>query len=233
MGVGWRSAPGDPLRRMENRLDSALPHTGVLTQNAEASKEALWVTASQRGDVVAFNRLVLKWEQAIYNLSFRMLRDADEAAEATQEVFLLAFKGIRRFRQDAQFSTWLYRIAANHCTSRLRKRPPGVHLSLEESSEGLEAGQRLAATQCPERDYLRKESDREVRCALEFLSPEQRVVVELKFFQELTFEQIARIVDAPLSTVKSRLYHGLEILKIRLARTTQGDQASAGGRQWN
>ena len=77
------------MRRRENRLDSALPHTGVLTQKAEASKEALWVTASQRGDVVAFNRLVLKWEQAIYNLSFRMLRDADEAAEATQEVFLL------------------------------------------------------------------------------------------------------------------------------------------------
>ena len=86
--------------------------------------------ASQRGDAVSFNRLVLKWERPIYNLSLRMLRDADEAAEATQEVFLLAFKGIRRFRLDAQFSTWLYRIAANHCTSRLRKRPPGVHLSL-------------------------------------------------------------------------------------------------------
>ena len=84
---------------MENILDSALSHTRTLTnQNAETSQEAAWVAASQRGDAVSFNRLVLKWERPIYNLSLRMLRDADEAAEATQEVFLLAFKGIRRFR---------------------------------------------------------------------------------------------------------------------------------------
>ena len=81
---------------MENILDSALSHTRTLTtQNAESSQEAAWVAASQRGDAVSFNRLVLRWERPIYNLSLRMLRDADEAAEATQEVFLLAFKGIR------------------------------------------------------------------------------------------------------------------------------------------
>jgi RNA polymerase sigma-70 factor (ECF subfamily) len=216
---------------MENILDSALSHTRTLiTQNAESSQETVWVAASQRGDAVSFNRLVLKWEQPIYNLSLRMLRDADEAAEATQEVFLLAFKGIRRFRLDAQFSTWLYRIAANHCTSRLRKRPPGVHLSLDGSREGTEAGQSLAAAGCPESEFLRQESDHRVRGALEFLQPEQRLVVELKFFQEMTFEQIALIVEAPLSTVKSRLYHGLEILKSRLGRTMR-DQASSGGRR--
>jgi RNA polymerase sigma-70 factor, ECF subfamily len=215
---------------MENILDSALSHTQTLsTQNAETSQEAVWVAASQRGDAVSFNRLVLKWERPIYNLSLRMLRDVDEAAEATQEVFLLAFKGIRRFRLDAQFSTWLYRIAANHCTSRLRKRPPGVHLSLDGSEEGTEAG-RLAAAECPEREFLRRESDHRVRNALDFLQPEQRIVVELKFFQEMTFEQIALVVEAPLSTVKSRLYHGLEILKIRLGRGAARDHAGMGGR---
>ena len=95
--------------------------------------------AANAGDAVSFNRLVLKWERPIYNLSLRMLRDADEAAEATQEVFLLAFKGIRRFRLTHSFRTWLYRIAANHCTSRLRKRPPGVHLSLD-GSHGRDRG---------------------------------------------------------------------------------------------
>jgi RNA polymerase sigma-70 factor (ECF subfamily) len=158
-----------------------------------------------------------------------MLRDTDEAAEATQEVFLLAFKGIRRFRLDAQFSTWLYRIAANHCTSRLRKRPLGVHLSLDGSEEGNAAGQALAAAECPERDFFRQESDLRVRNALEYLQPEQRIVVELKFFQEMTFEQIALVVEAPLSTVKSRLYHGLEILKSRLGRSAARDQAGTGG----
>jgi len=217
---------------METTLASALSHTRALpTQNAESSQEALWVAASQRGDVVSFNRLVLKWERPIYNLALRILRDADEAAEATQEVFLLAFKGIRRFRLDAQFSTWLYRIAANHCTSRLRKRPPGVHLSLDGSEEGSAVGQTLAALDCPERDFFRQETDHRVHNALEHLQPEQRIIVELKFFQELTFEEIALIVEAPLSTVKSRLYHGLEILKIRLGRSSARNQASTGGWQ--
>ena len=157
---------------MENTLDSALSQPRALTnQNAESSQEAAWVAGSQRGDALSFNRLVLKWERPIYNLSLRMLRDADEAAEATQEVFLLAFKGIRRFRLDAQFSTWLYRIAANHCTSRLRKRPPGVHLSLDGSQEGTEAGQSLAAAECPEHDFFRQESDHKVHRALEYLHP--------------------------------------------------------------
>ncbi len=215
---------------MENILDSALSHSRTFTtQSAESSQEAAWVAASQLGDPVSFNRLVLKWERCIYNLSLRMLRDADEAAEATQEIFLLAFKGIRRFRLDAQFSTWLYRIAANHCTSRLRKRPPGLHLSLDGSREGTEVGQTLAAADCPEREFFRQENDHKVRHALEFLQPDQRIVVELKFFQEMTFEQIALIVEAPLSTVKSRLYHGLEILKIRLGRGVARDQSSKGG----
>jgi RNA polymerase sigma-70 factor (ECF subfamily) len=216
---------------MENILDSALSQPRPLTnQTTESSQEAAWVAASQRGDAVSFNRLVLKWEGPIYNLSLRMLRDADEAAEATQEAFLLAYKGIRRFRLDAQFSTWLYRIAANHCMSRLRKRPPGVHLSLDGSQEGCEAGHSIAAPDCQEREFLRQESDRRVRRALEFLQPEQRMIVELKFFQEMTFEQIAQIVEAPLSTVKSRLYHGLETLKIRLGRDATRGQASTGGR---
>jgi RNA polymerase sigma-70 factor (ECF subfamily) len=100
---------------------------------------------------------------------------------------------------------------------------------LDGSQEGNEAGQSLAGVDCPEREFFRQESDERVRRALEYLQPEQRIVVELKFFQELTFEQIAFVVEAPLSTVKSRLYHGLEILKVRLGRNAARN--SAGGWQ--
>jgi RNA polymerase sigma-70 factor, ECF subfamily len=202
---------------MEEILDSALPKNRALTaEDGEASQEYAWVTASQKGDAASFNRLVLKWERPIYNLSLRMLRDPDEAAEATQEVFFLAFKNIRRFRLDSQFSTWLYRIAANHCTSRLRKRPQGVQVSLDGSTEGTELAINLPASDCQERDFLKRENSDRVHRAIEQLQPEQRIVVELKFFQDLTFEQIATVLETPVSTVKSRLYNGLEILKIRL-----------------
>ena len=153
-----------------------------------------------------------------------MLQDTEEAAEAAQEVFLSAFTNIRRFRKDAKFSTWLYRIAVNHCITRLRKRPPGVHLSLDDdSSDEVPLANRLAAPGSHEQDLLRDEGRRRIRAALQRLPAEQRAVVELKFFQDLTFEEIAAICELPLSTIKSRLYTGLETLKVRL-----GDLSASG-----
>jgi RNA polymerase sigma-70 factor (ECF subfamily) len=183
----------------------------------DSSEEAAWIAASQQGDTMAFNRLVLRWEKAIYNLSLRMLQNREEAAEIAQEVFLSAFRNIQRFRKDAKFSTWLYRIAVNHCITRLRKKPPGIHLSLEDDADDeLPRANRLAAPGNHEEDLLKKENRKRIRQAMESLPPEQRIVIELKFFQELKFEEISAACATPLSTIKSRLYAGLETLKIRL-----------------
>ena len=178
-------------------------------------QETAWVAASQGGDTLAFNRLVLKWERTVYNVALRMLQDRDEAAEATQEVFLAAFRNIRRFRQDSKFSTWIYRIAVNHCVSRARRRPQGTHFSLDSDEQGARPAE-LSITGTQDGELLRAENRSRVRTALAFLPPDQRAVIELKFFQELTFEDIAAILQVPLSTIKSRLYAGLEILKVRL-----------------
>ena len=176
------------------------------------------MTSSQRGDVISFNRLVLKWERKIYNLTLRMLRNPDEAAEATQETFLTAFKSIRKFRLDSSFATWLYRIAVNHCTNRLQRRPEGIHFSLDSSEDGLTLKQSLTARESQEAALIHAETQKHVCDALECLPPDQRIVIELKYFQDLKFEQISKIVQAPPSTVKSRFYAGLEVLKLRLSR---------------
>ena len=183
-------------------------------------QEIAWVAASRGGDTLAFNRLVLKWERPIYNLALRMLQDPEEAAESTQEVFLSAFKNIGRFRQEARFSTWLYRIAMNQCISRLRRRPAETHYSLDDSRSDASIGSRLPASESHEGAFLLEETRNRVRLALEHLPPEQRAVLELKFFQDLTFEEIASVIQVPLSTVKSRLYAALEILKVRLGRAS-------------
>lgn len=198
-------------------LNQALPQRQTVNAaTLDGSQEAGWVAASQAGDTLAFNRLVLKWEKAIFNLALRMLQDPDEAAEAAQEVFLSAFTNIRRFRMDARFSTWLYRIAVNHCITRMRKKPPGIHLSLDDNKDEMPLANRLASPGSHEQDLLRDESRRRVRRAMQALPAEQKAVVELKFFQDLTFEEISTICEAPLSTIKSRLYSGLESLKLRL-----------------
>jgi RNA polymerase sigma-70 factor (ECF subfamily) len=202
---------------MDESFGSVLENNrGLGTNAADPGQESAWISASQRGDGLAFNRLVLRWEKPIYNLALRMLVDPDEAAEITQEVFLSAFKNIRRFRQDAKFSTWLYRIAVNRCITRLRRQPPGVHYSLDDPRPVAQMAAKLPVHESHEEGFLQAESRNQVRQALEHLPPEQKAVVELKFYQELTFEEIAAIVEAPLSTIKSRLYAGLEVLKLRL-----------------
>lgn len=182
--------------------------------SSNRAQEDAWVAASQAGDTQAFNRLILSWERRIYNLSLRMLQDREEAAEATQEVFLLAYRHIKRFRRDSRFSTWLYRIAINHCTTRITQRPPGTHYSLEDEAENPCRQLRTAETQ--HHDLLRSEQRSRVHAALSYMPAEQRAVIELKFFQELTFEEISAVLGVALSTVKSRLYAGLEMLKTRL-----------------
>jgi RNA polymerase sigma-70 factor (ECF subfamily) len=179
-------------------------------------QETAWVTASQNGDTLAFNRLVLKWERTVYNVALRMLQDSEEAAEATQEVFLSAFRNIGRFRRDSKFSTWIYRIAVNHCVSRARRRPQGPHFSLDTDERGARPVGQLRTSETQDHELLRTENRNRVRSALAFLTPEQQAVIELKFFQELTFDDIAAVLQVPLSTIKSRLYSGLEMLKVRL-----------------
>jgi RNA polymerase sigma-70 factor (ECF subfamily) len=174
------------------------------------------VSASQQGDTLAFNRLVLKWEGTIFNVALRMLQDREEAADATQEIFFLAFKSIRRFRSDSRFSTWLYRIALNHCISRARHRPPGAHFSLDDANVAVKLVRQMHVEAMQGSELIRSEERKRVLAALSHLPPDQRAVVELKFFQELTFEDIAAVLETPLSTIKSRLYAGLEMLKVRL-----------------
>ncbi|MFB3903335.1 MAG: RNA polymerase sigma factor [Acidobacteriota bacterium] len=187
----------------------------------EGLSDASWVAASQRGDSAAFNRLVLKWEKPVYNLALRMLQDPDDAAETTQEIFLRAFRAISKFRQDSNFSTWLYRIAANHCLTRLKKRSHHLSYSLDDQELRPTIDRQVPCEESHERRFLQEDAGKKVREALVLLSAEQRLVLELKFFQEMTFEEIAAVVQAPLSTVKSRLYDGLSILKQHFAGPRQ------------
>jgi RNA polymerase sigma-70 factor, ECF subfamily len=207
---------------MEHSLDRTLSgkETGTPAMQAQ---ETVWILSCQRGDTVSFNRLVLKWEKKIYNLALRMLHDREEAAEAAQEVFWLAYRNIQRFRLDSKFSTWLFRIAVNHCISRLRQRPPGAHFSMDDPGDASPLKGWVPSQESHEKEFLLDEQKDRVRRALTNLPDDQKAVLELKFFQELTFEEIAEVVQAPLSTIKSRLYAGLESLKSRLGRGLQAD----------
>ncbi|MEJ2078987.1 MAG: sigma-70 family RNA polymerase sigma factor [Acidobacteriota bacterium] len=199
---------------MEDAIESPLRRSSSVDRESE--QELAWIDATRRGDPAAFNRLVLKRERQIYNLVFRMLGNRDDAAEMTQEIFLAVFRNITRFERKARFSTWLYRIAVNHCLSRLRRRPPLIQTLDDEAEYSIPVRERLGIPDRQDERILRLEQRRIVRDALARLTPEQRVVVELKFFQEETFLSISHILSVPESTVKSRFYAALDALKGRL-----------------
>lgn len=170
------------------------------------------------GDQEAFTELVRQWEAKVFNLAWRYLGNREDAQDVVQETFLSVFKSARGLRDPDSFPTWLYRITLNHCRSRWRRRPPGLSLDdplpVNEDGEGEVT---LAMTAgCRQRDVL--ETRDLIRKALMGLSDEHRSAIILKEYLGLNLEEVARVMNCPLSTAKSRLYHGLRGVQRNLAR---------------
>ncbi|MGH9766320.1 MAG: RNA polymerase sigma factor [Blastocatellia bacterium] len=171
------------------------------------------------GETDAFSLLVRRWERSIYGLSLRMLGREEDARDVCQETFLAAFRNLRKFRGDAKFSSWLYRIALNACHSRLRKQGAMVEQSIDQEDDD---GYRYeladnGAENLPER-LQRNQRAELVRKALHALPAEMRQVIIMKEYEELTFTEIAEILQIPVSTVKSRLYAGLQQMGAKLEK---------------
>ena len=174
------------------------------------------VEACQAGEASAFDVLLARWEDRIRGAAYRFLGSEEEARDVAQEAFLKAYQALGGFKREARFSSWLYQIATNLCRDRLRRRRTRPTVSLEELEETGPAI-RDSRPGAHER-LLQLDLGRVVRRAVDALPEEQRVVVILKEYQELTFLEIAQALDVPLSTVKTRLYRGLGQLRLRLER---------------
>ena len=156
-----------------------------------------------QGDTNAFAALVRKHERRMYNLALRMLGKEEDAHDATQDAFLTALRKLDQFRGDAAFSTWLHRVTVNACYDVLRKRAraPMLRLAGEEGEEA-EPGPPVA----DHADAVVGRTD--VERALAKVPVEYRVVLVLHEVQDLAYEDIARVLDIPVGTVKSRLHRG-------------------------
>ena len=175
-----------------------------------ADEERRLVEAAQRGDVESFNALVRLYEGRVYNLCYRMLGDADSAADAAQDAFLSAFRNLRSFR-GGSFRSWMLRIATNTCYDalRARKRRPVVSLDMDIDDDNDSSPLQIAdSAETPDDFALRRELAAAIQHGLTVLPEEQRIVLILSDIQGLAYEEIAQITDANLGTVKSRLSRG-------------------------
>lgn len=170
--------------------------------------EAALIQAAQRGDVNAYNTLVLRYQEQAFNVAYRIMGDADSAADATQEAFIAAFRAIHRFR-GGSFRAWLLRIVTNACYDELRRRKRHPSASLEalyvEDEAPEPEGMLASRTEHPESYVQRRELQAAIMDCLQALSEDQRVVAVLSDIEGFSYEEIARIVGVALGTVKSRL----------------------------
>jgi RNA polymerase sigma-70 factor (ECF subfamily) len=163
------------------------------------------VAKAGRGDVDAFNLLVSRWERRVYNYILRLVGNREDALDLAQDVFLKAYQNLGKLEDAARFAPWLYRIAHNESFSLLRRnRPDG-----EELFE--------PPPPAPGKGMLPVETALAVTAALSRLTSDQREAVELKIYQGFKFDEMAEILGCPVSTVKSRLYTALDVLKDVLA----------------
>jgi RNA polymerase sigma-70 factor, ECF subfamily len=160
--------------------------------------------------VEAFNLLVSRWEKRVYNYLLRITGNREDALDLTQDVFLKAYQNLRKLDDPGRFAPWLYRIAHNEAYSLFRKRRPEAETA--EPEEASEAGVTVGGS-----SVFPIELTLAVASALDRLSPDQREAVVLKIYQGFKFEEMSEILGCPVSTIKSRLYAALEILKAQLA----------------
>jgi RNA polymerase sigma-70 factor (ECF subfamily) len=176
-----------------------------------AVEDADLIQQAARGGVEAFNLLVSRWEKRVYNYLLRITANREDALDLTQDVFLKAYQNLRKLDDAGRFAPWLYRIAHNEAYSMFRKRRPETDVE-EVQPEASETGITVGGS-----SVFPIELSLAVASALKRLSPEQRESVVLKIYQGFKFEEMAEILSCPVSTIKSRLYTALELLKIELA----------------
>ena len=174
-------------------------------------REQKWIAAAREGDQGAFEELVRLYEKRVLALTRRMCKNPEDAAEAAQEAFFAAWRGLQSFRGDSSFSTWLYRLASNACVDLLRregKRQSAVSLDDEEANLDLPA-----ALPSPQEEAERRELREQIEEGLRALPPEYRAALVLREIQQLRYDESGRVLGVDVGTVKSRISRGRKKLR--------------------
>jgi RNA polymerase sigma-70 factor (ECF subfamily) len=179
------------------------------------------VARSRGGDVDSFNQLILRWERPIYALAYRVIGREEDARDVVQETFLRAFRALPGFKGQAKFSSWIYRIALNLCRDWIRRQKRTPVVQLPEDAEAVERLANREPVNSVEDLVARKELSAVVADAMALLPEEQRTAIILKEYHGMTFQEIAELQGVPLSTVKTRLYQGLTVLRRNLEKQGQ------------
>jgi len=177
------------------------------------------VARAQRGDKQAFELLVEKYQRKLARLLSRFIRDPAEVEDVTQEAFIKAYRALPAFRGDSAFYTWLYRIGINTAKNYLmamgRRAPTSTEVEAEEA-EGFEEGEQLRDINTPESLLLSNEIAQTVNATIEGLPEELRTAIQMREIEGMSYEDIAKAMDCPIGTVRSRIFRAREAIAEQL-----------------
>lgn len=178
--------------------------TGKHMEMTQQEQEALWLQQAMKGDRDAFGRLIEAYQGPVYNLAYRMLSNVGEAEEAAQEAFIRAFTRLDSYDPAHKFSTWMLSITSNYCIDIIRKRR-AILLSIDEPLPPHPALM-SEREKGPEGQALHHEQEVLVQRLLQTLPEEYRQAVVLRYWYDLSYEEIAEMMDTSVSAIKSRLF---------------------------
>ena len=184
------------------------------------------VARVQRGDTAAFDLLVRKYQHRVAAVISRYIRDWSAVPDVAQDTVIRAYRAIKNFRGDAQFSTWLHTIAVNTAKNHLaanNRRPPGEDIDVEDA-EQFESGLRLRDTDTPERELMRQQLEQTVVTAVEGLPQDLREAITLREVEGMSYEDIAERMGCPIGTVRSRIFRAREAIDARMRPLLDHDE---------
>jgi len=196
-----------------------------LKLSEKARQDYELVRAALEGDEKAFARLLNRYKDAIYFMLLKMVNNRSDAEDLTLEAFGKAFKNLHQYSPTYAFSTWLFKIASNNCIDFLRKKK-GVNISIESNNEQNENSDQVKLKSKelnPEEKLIRLQKAILLRRVVRRLKPRYRTLVELRYFREFSYEEIAKELDLPLGTVKAQLFRAREMLFKMIESTELSD----------
>jgi RNA polymerase sigma-70 factor (ECF subfamily) len=184
--------------------------------SARALEDLDLVAKAREGDQVAFDKLMTRYRESIFFMVLKMVHNRDDADDLTIEAFGKAFNRLSQYTPNFAFSTWLFKIATNNCIDFIRKKKNNATVSIDkpfENDEGGEVSLDIKAPSLdPEENFIKKQKSLLMREVVEKLKPKYRNLVEMRYFDELSYEEISAKLDLPLGTVKAQLFRARDLL---------------------
>lgn len=199
-----------------------------MNMNSNLSEKAQFdvrlVERAKKNDQAAYAQLMNRYREAIYYMLLKMVNNASDAEDLTIEAFSKAFKNLEQYTPNFAFSTWLFKIASNNCIDFIRKkRIDHISLDREIGDKGRASSIIIAEVSDPEEDLIKKQKASLMRHVVTTLKPRYRDLVELRYFKEYSYDEIADELNLPLGTVKAQLFRARELLYNILKQKNPGD----------